>query len=334
MEQEQVIRNLRKQLLIERIIFAVIALILATSWVSARIGSKESLIVVDGKPIVCVQTAKDAEVILEQIKSKAGSNTSEIQFKQEVRVARAPRGMTPVSRHKAIRIVQRFVSPVVSRWAIIADGKPVVAVPSREIAGEALDLAKLKFGKMVENLAEEPQFKENVTVDIAAVSPSMYRKTATEAVDFIFTETTPVSKDGVYTVRQGDMAVSIANRNGINLDDLKKMNPGINLGRLQIDDKIRIKTTAPSKPKLTVVVRDQEQRIERIPAPVQSVSSASIYSGKTVELSSGRSGQRKVKAAVIYENGRRTDSEILEEEILRTPSPRRIAVGIKPRPTW
>ena len=334
MEQEQVIRNLRKQLLIERIIFAVIALILVTSWVSARIGCKESLIVVDGKPVVCVSSQNDAQVILDQIKSTSGSNPSEVQFKQEVRVARAPRGTTPVSRHKAIRIVQKFVSPVVSRLAIIADGKPVVAVPSREIAGEALDLAKLKFGKMVENLAEEPQFKENVTVDIAAVSPSMYRKTTAEAVDFMFSTTAPVTTDGIYTVRDGDIASSIAHRNRISLDELWKMNPGINLNRLQIDDKIRIKTTSPPKPKLTVIVRNQEEQTERIPAPIQSVSSASIYSGKTVELSSGRSGQRKVKVATIYENGRRVNSEILEEEILRTPVPRRIAVGIKPRPTW
>ena len=334
MEQEQVIRNLRKQLLIERITFAVIALILITTWVSARIGCKESLIVVDGKPVVCVPTQRDAEVILDQIKLTSGSNPSEVQFRQEVRVARAPRGTTPVSRHKAIRIVQKFVSPVVSRLTIIADGKPVVAVPSREIAGEALDLAKLKFGKMVDNLAEEPQFKENVTVDIAAVSPSMYRRTATEAVDFMFSTATPLTKDGIYTVRDGDIASSIAARNDISLDDLWKMNPGINLNRLQIEDKIRIKTTVPQKPKLTVIVRNQEERTERIPAPVQSVSSASLYSGKTVELSPGRSGQRKVKAATIYENGRKVDSQIIEEEILKNPAPRRIAVGIKPRPTW
>lgn len=334
MEQEQMIRSLRKQLLIERIIFAVITLILAASWLSVRIGNKYSLIVVDGKPVVCVSTEKDAEAILEQIKSKAGSNTDEIQFKQEVRVARAPRGTVPISRHKAIRIVQRFVSPVVSRWAIIADGKPVVAVPSRRVAGEALDMAKLKFGKMVNNLAEEPQFKENVTVDISAVSPSMYKKTAQEAVDFIFNNTTSTTKDGVYTVKKGDMAVSIAHRHGISLDDLEKMNPGINLHSLQIDDKIRIKTSTISKPKLTVVVRDQSERVERVAAPVQSVSSASIYSGKTVELSPGRAGERRVKVATIYENGRKTDSEILEEEILREPIPRRIAVGIKPHPTW
>jgi uncharacterized protein YabE (DUF348 family) len=53
--------------------------------------------------------------------------------------------------------------------------------------------------------------------------------------------------------------------------------------------------------------------------------------GKSTVLSSGKSGQRQIKVATIYENGKITGSEIMSEDILREASPRRIAKGIKPR---
>lgn len=331
MDQEQVIRNLRLQLLVERIIIAVAAFILLSCWVYGRLANAKSFIVVDGRPVVCVPSEQVAQGILQDIKSETGYDPKEIQFKQEVQVARAPRNANPVSRHKAIRLVKHYVSPVVPRWAVIVDGKPIAAVPSREVAGEVLDLAKLKFGKLAKNLAEEPQFKERVTVDITAVDPVVYRKTAAEALDLLFSKPKSIEKDAVYTVQQGDTASHIADKHELRLAQLEQLNPGLRLERLAIGDQLRIKTTESGKPKITVVVRDLGERTETIPAPVQSVSSAQLYSGKTAELSPGRNGQRRVKIAMIYENGIKVGSEVIEEEILREPIPKRIAVGIKAR---
>jgi LysM repeat protein len=281
--------------------------------------------------VVCVPSEQDANVILHDIKSETGCDPKEIEFKQTVRVARAPRNATPMSRHKAMRVVKDAVCPLIPRWAIIADGKAVVAVPSKEKAGETLDLAKLEFGKQVRNLAEEPQFKENVTVDISAVSPEIYKQTAEEAVDYLFTAPKPVSEDAVYTVKKGDVAGAIAVRCGLSLSELESLNRGTNLNRLQIGDKLHIKKIAPPKGKLTVVVRDLAEWLETVPAPVQKVSSAKLYTGKTAEISPGKSGQKRVKAAVIYENGVKTGTEVVHEQTIREPVPRRVAVAIRSR---
>ena len=289
------------------------------------------MIVVDGKPIVCVPSEQEAKGVLQEVKRKTGCDPAEIEFKQEVRVALAPRNARAVSRHMAVRVVQHALSPVAPRWSIIVDGKPIVAVPDRKTAGDVLEMAKTKFGQMVQNLAEEPQFKENVTVDVAAIDPALYCKTAGQAVKLIFDNKRPVRKDAIYTVEKGDIASSIAARNSLSLDDLESLNPSVDLVHLQIGDKIKIKETQAAKAKLTVVVRDQTSRIEKMPAPVQRVSSTTLFAGKTVELSQGTSGKRQVKIATIYENGRKVGREILEEIVLREPTPRRIAVGIKPR---
>ncbi len=330
MDHELTIRRLRKQLLIERIAFGAIVGILITCWLVGHFKDAKSLILIDGKPVVCVPTASDARDILTQIKSGTGCNPSEIGFKQDVRVERAPGNAFPVSRHKAFRTVARLVSPVVPKWAIIVDGKPAVAVPSREIAGEVLEMAKRKFGSLAHNLAEEPQFKENVTVDITSVDPSIVRKNADEAVKLLFSDSAPMTRDAIYIVQKGDFAGAIAARCDLKLAELTALNPDANLNRLQIGDRLRVKTST-TRPKLTVVVRDMVERTESAPPPVQQVSSASLYEGKTHILSPGSAGLRKVRVDTIYENGRKVRSETVDEQILRSPTPRRVAVGMRHR---
>jgi len=331
MDKEIEIRRLKRQLLVERVIFALLALALVCCWAHGRFADGKAFIVVNGKPLVCLSSEKDAHDVLQKLKAGQRCNPSEIEFKEDVVVARAPRDVRPVSRHKAMRAVRMALSPVVPKWAIIVNGKPIVAVADREKAGEVLDLARLRFGKLAKNLAEEPQFKEKVAVDVAAVDPAIYCKTPEEALARIFDNPETQPQDATYVVRQGDVAAQIAARFGLKLEQLWQLNPGVNLNRLQIGDKIRVKRAVRAAPKLTVVVRDQSERIEHIPPPVHRVSSARMYLGKSVEISPGRPGLRRVKIATIYENGRKVGAEVLEEEILREPVPRRIAEGIKPR---
>lgn len=331
MDNEKIIRSLRLQLLVERLIIAVIALTLLTTWGVARYKSGKSVIIVDGKAIACVPSQQDAEVVLSEIKSSAGCNPSEVEFQQDVRVARAPRDAEPVSRHRALCEIRRVVCALAPRWSIIVDGKPAVALPDKKTAGDTLELAKMKFGSMVKNLAEEPQFKQKVSVDIAAVPLRICCKTAQEAVDMLFSDQPAVKTDAVYTVENGDMAVSIARKNGISLEELEKLNPGVKLERLQIGDKLNIKAAKSAGARLTVVVRDLTESVETVPAPVQQITSASLRVGKSKLLSPGRSGERRVQKATVFENGTEVGTEIISEEMIREPSPRRIAQGIKNR---
>ncbi len=331
---EIVIAKLKRQLLIERVATSIAALALVVYWIVSNFACAKTLIVVNGKPVVCVKNAAEAQNVLAEIKSSAGGASSEVQFKEDVEMARAPRTSNPVDRHMALRTLRGEISPVIKRWAVIADGQPVVAVDSNDTAGAVLDMAKLRFGKLAKNLAEEPQFKQKVTVAIAPVDPEMCKPTPEAAVDFLFKPANETTTDAVYTVRKGDVASSIAYRHSLKLPELWTMNPGRNLNKLGIGDKIRVKKHTAGPEKLTVVVRDQVERDETMPAPVQQVSTATLFTGKMTQISPGRPGRRHVKAVSIYENGRKVGYEIIDEQILKEPVPRRIAVGIKPRPQW
>jgi hypothetical protein len=294
----------------------------------------KSIISVDGKRVACLRSESDAHEVLRQIKSSSGCDPTEVEFRQNVLVERAPSDAQPVSRHRALTIVRTAVSPVVCRWSIIVDGRPVVAVPSRKTAGEVLDLAKLKFGQLAKNLAEEPQFKQNVKVDMAAVSPSIYRDNAEAALALVFEKPAPKLDDSVYVVQNGDMACSIAAHHDLTVDALQAANPGVDLVHLGIGDRLHMKAAKTTPPKLTVIVRDLDVRVEPAPPPIRRVSSAKLYVGKTSVVSPGKWGRRQVRTADIYENGRKVGSEVMQEETLDPPSPRIIAAGIKPRPTW
>jgi LysM repeat protein len=331
MDTERIIRNLRLQLLVERIAFAVITLTLVTVWAFGHFGDGPSFILVNNRPVACLNSAGEAEVVLSQVKCDAGCNPAEVKFAQDVRVARAPRNSNPVSRERAVSAVRNAVCPMVSRWAIIVNGRAAVALPDEKTAGDALEMAKMKFGSMVKNLAEEPQFKEDVKVGVACVPVTLYRGTAEQAYETLFAKTQTKTSNESYTVKNGDVAVLVAKRHGMDIGDLEKLNPGVNLARLQIGDAIRISAVREAGPKLTVVVRDQQERTESMPAPVQKVSSARIYQGESVQLAPGKPGLRKVKVADIYENGRKTGTEIVSEEIICEPQPKRVALGMKIR---
>lgn len=332
MNKEVDLVTLKKKLVAYRFATAFLALILVCSWIHGKISNDKALVLVNGKPVACLASEKEARELLQNLKSRSGCNPSEAQFKEDVVIARAPRDAKPVSRYRAENAIRSAISLAISKWAITVDGKPVVAVPSRSAAGEVLELAKMRFGKLAKNLCEEPQFKEDVAVEYMLVPPNIYKKTPEEAVEFLFDTREVQRKEDIYIVQSGDVASEIAKRFGLTLEELWSLNPDKNLNRLQIGDRIRIRKPVRPSPKLTVIVRDQSERIERIPPPVHRISSARLYAGKSVEISPGRPGLRKVKIATVYENGHKVGIEVLEEQILKEPIPRQIAEGIKPRP--
>ncbi|MFQ3548254.1 MAG: G5 domain-containing protein [Armatimonadota bacterium] len=328
MDKDTIIKKLKLQLMIERVVVCSIVLVLIGAWAYGYFNETKAMIVIDGKPVVCVNNDQEAQLIVQEIKLDSGCDPEEIEFRQDIVVSRAPRNANAVSRSKAKRVVGQMLTPMVPRWAILANGKPVVAVSNREMAGEVLEMLKFKYGSLAKNLAEEPQFKENITVDITSVHPSIYKKTAQDAVDFILSKKKTTIEESKYEVQKGDLATTIAAKYKLSLDELKELNKGVNLDRLSIGDMINIKKQAPPKSPITVIVRDRVEVIEKYSPEVHKVSSAKISSGKVQLINEGSQGEKLVTKVDIYENGVKVGTQILNEHILRDASPRQIAIGM------
>lgn len=331
MDYEKTIRNLKKQLLAERIAFGFIAVIALIYFVAGSLGGGKSMIVVDGKPVVCVDSASDAQGILDQIKSDCGTDPMETEFKEDVRIARAPRNTSATPTSRAMTVARSAISPVINRWAVIADGKPVVGLPSKEAAAKTVEQAKIKFGSQAKQLAEEPQIKENVSIAKAAINPQQCQETPEQAVQYLFTSAKSEKTNAAYTVKPNDVAVTIARKLGLAPGELKKLNPGVNLDKLSVGDVLQVRqSTIPEHP-LTIIVRDLVHRTEKIAPSMERVSSPQMFKGKVATISHGKAGKRIVDVVIIYENGKMIGQEIVSEQLISAPVAGKVAIGVKPR---
>ncbi|MDO8589493.1 MAG: G5 domain-containing protein [Armatimonadota bacterium] len=324
LDWESVASRLRRQLLIERAIILLVLLSFLARWGYTYITSSAYAIIADGKPIVVVESKTVANELLDELLHSAGMESDEAEFAQKVELKRMA-GRGPMDSESAMAILKAKLRPLGDKWVILIDKQPYVALDAQEQAGETLELARQRFGKLVKNLAEEPSFKENVTVQNQKADLRIWRRAPREAVELLFS---PEGKPSTHAVKSGEIAGEIAEQHGMKLADVQRLNPGKRLNRLRIGERLKV---GMGKPPLTVVVRNQISRVEPISAGTESITSVQMYAGKSIVLSPGRSGKRQVRVAVVYENGVETGREILEETILRSPVPRRVAVGVKSR---
>ncbi|MEN6371372.1 MAG: G5 domain-containing protein [Armatimonadota bacterium] len=329
MDQDKLIRSLKLQLRIERTAIALAAVIFIVWWAIGNFAGRAYVITADEKPLACVATRTSAEHVITEVKGAvAGAKPADISFKESVEVKRAPADADAMSEAEAVKSILGKVTLRVNKYAILIGGKPAVAVDTEEDAGAVLEAAKARFGSMVKNLMEEPQFKEQVDVRRMPVDLGFYQPNIDEAVNDLFT----AGGSGTYVVASGDVASKIAMRQGMSMSELESLNPGKNMAKLQIGEELHVsKSGGSDRPKLTVIVRNSETKTEPIPYTTESVSSVKLPAGKQTELSPGRNGLRQAVRATSYENGVRAGSEVVEETIIRNPVPRRVAVGIRTR---
>lgn len=286
--------------------------------------SSSCVVLADGKPIVVVESGRVANDLLEEVRTSAGGDPKEAEFAQKIEIRRGA-ARTPVDRESALAILKTKLHVLTDKWVILIDKKPYVAVDTKEQAGEVLELARQRYGKLAPNLAEEPSFKEDVTPQLQKADTRIWRKTPQEAVELLFA---PDGKPSTHIVKSGEVAGAIATEYKMKLADMARLNPGKSLDRLRIGEELRV---GVGKTPLTVIVRNRIDRTEPMPFRTESITSTQMYTGKTIMLSPGRPGKRQVKLAVNYENGVETGKEVLEETILRQPVPKRIAVGVRQR---
>jgi LysM repeat protein len=328
MDQDQVIRGLKRQLLIERIILALIVLLLVGRWLYLDFDNRHYVIYVNDKPVAALATEQAANAALDSLRREVNpARPGDVAFAETVRVQQAfTKDM--VTEQDAVKLLKGKLTVRLMKYVILADEQPVVAVDSEIMAGQVLEGVKQRFGGMVENLMEEPGFKQKVTVKRMPIDEAIYAADVDSAIN---AATSSAGTQSLYSVRKGDMAGSIARKFNLKLSDLQVLNGGRNLDKLQIGDQIRVSTKQDVKrPRLIVVVRDKESGTEVTPYNTVSVSSTQLKPGKQVELNPGRNGLRRVTRAVTYENGIRTGMEVIEEKLIRSAVPRRIAVGIRP----
>jgi LysM repeat protein len=154
-----------------------------------------------------------------------------------------------VAPDKAAEQLKQHLTPMYDGYALFVNRMPLALLATKE---EALQTISLMLERGLKGKPGIPTFRQRVTVDhlrleleegktLIILSP---RETAAELVRS--------PRPRVHIVELGDNFWKIATANGITVDDLKALNPGVDYRRLHKGDRVKL----PDSPSpVTVVVR-------------------------------------------------------------------------------
>ncbi len=141
------------------------------------------------------------------------------------------------------------------------------------------------------------------------------------------------TKEGevTYTVTSGDSYYSIAEKYGLSVEDLMKLNLGYDPKILRVGDVLTISNAVPY---LTVVNVERQRYVQDVPYQVEYTDDSSMYQGEYKVTSPGVYGKADVTANVTYINGEEMEREVVASVTLSRPVTEQQLRGTKERPTW
>ena len=200
---------------------------------------------------------------------------------------------------------------VIATYAIVADGKEIVRLASREEADAVLDGVIGRYKTRGSEIIDL-KFKESVTIiEKGEKQDGLF--SVEDAITYVLTGTTePIT----YIVKGGDNLWDISRAHGIKLSELEAMNPNLDPKRLRIGQTLHLFETNPF---ITVSFTEQVKVEERIPYQVVYENNDGMYRGQTQVKSAGVYGSREVVSEITRENGLIVSSVILSETVISEP---------------
>lgn len=291
---------MRKQVFIKRAVFSVIVLAVGFWLGTSNIDKKPQTIIVDGKPVVSVESIRTAKNVLRDVRRQASSDIpiESVRFAQRVTIRRAEPGTDISDMPEAVGALKKSVTLEANLYAIVADGKPLAAFDDEKDADDALRLVKQHYERNLGKLCAESVFREDVFVDRRYVNPAIAYSKPNDAARIL---TAVSEKPVVHVLQVGDRAVNIARQYKISLSDLKKLNPDLNLDRLIEGDQLLIRRP---RPPVTVLSKALVVKTTDVTPPSESGRQG---------MATPIHGKRETKLVVTYENGEPVKEDVLSQ---------------------
>lgn len=211
-------------------------------------------------------------------------------------------------------------------FAIVVDGERIATVESEKIAQDVLDSIKAMYTKDSDAEYEYVGFAEDVKIEpynttLANVSS---KSAALKKIK------SGGQQKVTYTVKSGDTLYGICDKLGVNLQELKKMNPKIkDTMTLHVGDKF---VTQQEIPLITVETVEVSVFAEAIDYKTVTKESSKYYKGETVVTQAGKKGKARVTARLTKHNGVTVDREDLSVETIKKPVNKIVVKGTKAVP--
>ncbi|MBO5727905.1 MAG: peptidoglycan DD-metalloendopeptidase family protein [Oscillospiraceae bacterium] len=193
--------------------------------------------------------------------------------------------------------------------------------------------SKTEFNRLLERLKADYQTEGTTSVefvDTIELLPTLVDEGEVISIEEMYARLTEnTTGETTYEVASGDTFGAIAYRNDMSVAELKKLNPGVNIDRLSVGQKLNVKEQIPL---LSVRTTEVVTYNEAVPCPVEKRDNASMYKGTTKIRTQGVEGEARVTAQVTRVNGIEKDRQILSTVNLRSPTTTVMEVGTKEKP--
>ena len=282
----------------------------------------------DGQDLGIVSSRRAAEKVVAELEDVTRATTGDGGYTVDTALLTAETGVFPrrelISDDEFEETLSDTLGVVDYAYVLYVDGEKVVAT-TRSGALEDL-LEQLKLGYETADTVNA-YFVEDVEIRQEYVESSYVMNLGYIAE--ILNET----KEGevTYTVTSGDSYYSIAEKYGLSVEDLMKLNLGYDPKILRVGDVLTISNAVPY---LTVVNVERQRYVQDVPYQVEYTDDSSMYQGEYKVTSPGVYGKADVTANVTYINGEEMEREVVASVTLSQPVTEQQLRGTKERPTW
>lgn len=201
---------------------------------------------------------------------------------------------------------------------VVVNGKTLLVMNSRQEAEQLLSELKAPYAtpEGMTRFAEDVRLVDTLVEKSKAVNVAV-------ALEIIKNGT---QKAATYQVKQGDTLWGIARGQGMTVDKLLALNPGLAPGGLQPGDTIKLSRTEYPINIETVLTRVNTETMEY---PVEEKKDPSLLLGEKRILAQGRSGKREVTYQIVLRNGAEADRREISEVVLDKPEPKVVVTGTR-----
>lgn len=218
-----------------------------------------------------------------------------------------------------------FASKEVNAYELIVDGKSWFIFEDVKQISKVLDQFKSRMTPIVN---EEVKILSAEFVQEIEIVPVRVMKSKLNIIDNLNRKLNyEIQSQDNYIVQKGDSAWAIANKLSISLEELERMNPSIQIEKLQPNDELIVSSV---KHYLDVKVILQSTAEEVIHFSTNSKTDPSLSQNTKKVVTNGVDGIKEVIYVYEWKNGVEQSSRILSETILLEPITAEVTIGTKP----
>jgi murein DD-endopeptidase MepM/ murein hydrolase activator NlpD len=281
-----------------------------------------------GQPLAMVSNEEVAKEALEEAieaLTKAYPGKTVPYYEGELAFSKdgVPYKTKPMEKSDLTQILTEHLDWTVSAWSIQVNKETIACVKSEADAKSVLDQVKSyyypKDSTEVELLSAE--FAESVQLVETEAKPAQLKEVAEVTALLIEGQGEVVQ----HTVQNGESFWSVADSNGMTIDELKEANPGVSTV-LYVGQRLNLNKTEPLiNVKMTMTATIQE----KIAYSTVYEKDATIWKGQTKTVKEGVEGAKEVTYQISQVNGREESRVMVAESVITDATDKVVKTGTK-----